>query len=131
MANRGCAGNEENVGSALQEPRQRDLHRRRLHGYRSRVERCRLERREPSEREVRHIGNALGGQIVDELIIAALRDVVEVLDADNFCDCLRLGQLARRYGAQPDMLNESLLLQLSERGERLFKWLVFRSNESA
>src|SRR5580658_8573649 len=29
------------------------------------------------------------------------------------------------------MLNETLLLQFSERGERLFKWLVFRSGESA
>jgi hypothetical protein len=37
----------------------------------------------------------LGGQIVDELIVAALRDVVEVLNADNFCDCPRLGQLSR------------------------------------
>jgi len=78
MSNRRCAGNEENVGSALQQPRQRDLLRRRLHGCRSRVERCRLERREPSEGEVRHVGNALGDQIVDELIVAALRDVVEV-----------------------------------------------------
>ena len=29
------------------------------------------------------------------------------------------------------MLNETLLLEFSERGERLFKWLVFRSGESA
>jgi hypothetical protein len=29
------------------------------------------------------------------------------------------------------MLNETLLLQFSERGEWLFKWLVFRSGESA
>ena len=131
MADRRCAGNEKNVGGALQQPRQRDLHRRRLEGCRSRVERCRLERREPSEREVRHVGNALGGQIVDELVVAALGYVVEVLNADNLRDCLRLGQLARRYGAEPDMLNQTLLLEFSERGEWLFKWLVFWSGESA
>jgi hypothetical protein len=101
MADRRCAGNEKNVGSALKQPCQRDLHRRRPEGCRSRVERCRLERREPSEREVRHIGNALGGQIVDESIVAALREVVEVLDADNFRDCLRLGQLAGETVLRP------------------------------
>src|SRR3984893_3811786 len=131
MAYRRCAGNEENVGSPLQEPRQRDLHRRRLHGRRCRVERCRLERREPSEREVRHIGNALTSQIADELIVAALGDVVEVLNADYFRDRLRLSQLAGRNCAETDMVNEALLLHLGERGERLFKWLVFRSGKSA
>src|SRR5579863_10150126 len=108
MADRRCAGNEKNVGSALQEPCQRDLHLSRLEGGRSRVEFCRLQRREPSEREVRHISNALCGQIVDELIVAALREVVEVLDTDNLRDCSRLGQLPRRYGAQPDVLDETL-----------------------
>ena len=39
-------------------------------------------------REVRHVGNALSGQIADELIVAALRDVVEVLNADYFRDRL-------------------------------------------
>src|SRR5579863_775825 len=131
MADRRCAGNEKNIGSALKQPCQRDLHRRRPEGCSSRVERRRLERREPSEREVGHVGNALSGQIVDELIVAALRYVVEILDADNFRNGLRLGQLAGRNCAQPDMLNETLILEFSERGERLFKWLVFRSGESA
>ncbi len=131
MADRRCAGNEQNIGSALKQPCKRDLHRRRLHGCRSRVKRCRLERRESSEREVGHIGNALGLQIIDERVIATLREVIQVLDADNFRDRLRLGQLLRRHGAETDMLNEPLLLEFSERGEWLFKWLVFRSGEPA
>jgi hypothetical protein len=66
MADRRCAWNEKNVGSALKQPCQRDLQRRRPEGCRSRIERCRLERREPSKPEVGHVGNALSGQIVDE-----------------------------------------------------------------
>jgi len=56
--------------------------------------------REPSEREIGHIGNALSGQIVDESFVAALGYVVEVLDADNFRNCPRLGQLAGRNCAE-------------------------------
>src|SRR4029077_20629161 len=109
---------------------QRDLHRSRPEGGRSRVEFCRLQRREPSEREVGHIGNALCGKIVDELIVAALREVVEVLDTDNLRDCPRLGQLLGRDCAEADLLNEALLLEFSERGDGLFEWLVFRRGES-
>src|SRR5579862_3691308 len=127
MADRRCAGNEKNIGSALEQPCQRDLHRRRPEGGRSRIESCRLKRREPSEREVRHVRNALGGQVVDESFVAALGQVVEVLDTDNLRDGLRLGQLPGRDCAEADMLNETLVLEFSERGERLFKWLVFRS----
>src|SRR5580700_5293172 len=131
MADRRGAGNEKNVGGALKQPGQRNLHRRCMEGCRSRVERCRLERRESSEREVRHVGNTLCRQIVDESVIAALSDVVEVLNADNLCDALRLGQLAGRNCAETDMVNEALTLEFTERGERLFEWLVFRGGESA
>ena len=95
------------------------------------MERCRLQWREASEREVRHIGNALGGQIVDESVVATLGDVVEVLNADNLRDRLRLGQLPGRDRAEADMLNQTLLPEFSECGEWLFERLVFRSGESA
>ena len=95
MADRRCAGNEKNVGGALKQPRQSDLRRRRPHGCCSRVERCRLERREASEREIRHVGNALDGQIIDESFVAALGHVVEILNADNLRDGLRLSELQR------------------------------------
>src|SRR4029077_13199504 len=131
MADRRCAGNEEHIGSALKQPCERDLHRSRSEGGRSRIEFCRLERRESSEREVGHIGNALCGQIVDELIVAALREVVEVLNADYFRDRLRVCELAGRNCAETNMGNEPRLLQLGQRGGRLFEWLFFRSGESA
>src|SRR5262249_5640281 len=44
MSARRCPGNYENVGSALKQPCQRDLHGCRLQGCGSRIERCRLER---------------------------------------------------------------------------------------
>ena len=64
-------------------------------------------------------------------VVATLGQVVEVLDADNLRDRLRLGQLPGRNCAEADMLNQTLLLEFSERGERLFERLVFRSGESA
>src|SRR5258708_17835384 len=64
-------------------------------------------------------------------MVAGLRDVVEVLNADYFRDRLRLSQLAGRNCAETNMVNEALLLQLGQRGERLFEWLVFRSGKSA
>jgi hypothetical protein len=131
MADRRCAGNEEHIGSALKQPCERDLHRSRPERCRSRIERRRLERRESSEREVRHIGNALSGQILDEPVIAALGYVIEVLNADDLGDCLRLGQLSRGDRAEADMPNQALLFQFSKREEWLFEWLVFRSGESA
>ena len=102
-----------------------------LEGCRSRVERCRLDWREPSEREVGHVGDTLCGKVVDERIVGALGQVVEVLDADNFRDCLRLRQLAVRDCAEPDVVNRILLFEAHERGEWLFKWLIFRRGESA
>src|SRR6516162_812894 len=123
MTDRRCPGNEENVGSALKQPCQRDLHWRHLQRCCSLIERCRLQWREASEREVRHVGNTLGGQIVDESVVAALGDVVEVLNADNLRDRLRLGQLPGRNRAEADMLNQTLLLEFGECGEWLFERL--------
>ena len=47
----------------------------------------------PPQREERHIGDALPGQVVDEGIIAAVGHVVVVLHADDLRDGLRLGHL--------------------------------------
>jgi hypothetical protein len=63
--------------------------------------------REASKREVRHVGNTLGGQIIDESVVATLGDVVSVLTADNLRDHLRLGQLPGRDRAEADMRAES------------------------
>ena len=83
MTDRGRPGNEEDVGSALKQPCQRDLHWRGLQRCCRRIELPRLQRRKTSEREVGHAGDALSGQIVDELVVDPLGDVVEVLNAGN------------------------------------------------
>ena len=56
-------------------------------------ERRGLQRSEAAEREERDVGDALRGEVVDEGVVRAMGDVVEVLDADDFGDGLRLGQL--------------------------------------
>jgi hypothetical protein len=70
-------GDREDVRGAPEEPRERDLHRGgpSLSATRAR----RTERREATEREERHVGDAVGGEPVDERVVAAMREVVEVL----------------------------------------------------
>ena len=66
--------------------------------HRSGIERCgdfvelrRLQRGEPSQWEVRHIGDALCGESIDESVVCALGYIVEFLDADDLSHGLRLG----------------------------------------
>src|SRR5215471_515888 len=131
MGNRRCPWNEENVGSALKQPGQRELHWSHLQRCCRCVERCRLQRREASKWEVGHVCNALCGQIVDESVVPTLGQVVKVLNADYLRDRPGFGQLAGRDRTKADMVNEALLLELGERRERLFERLVFRSGGSA
>ena len=74
------------------------------------VERRRLQWGESSEREERHIGYALPGEVVDEGIVAPVREVVEVLHADYLRDGLGLYQLRRSDVTQTEMTNQSLFL---------------------
>src|SRR5215467_10438237 len=131
MVNRRCPGNEENVGSALKQPGQSELHWRRLQRCCRCIKPCRLQWREASKWEVGHVSNALRGQFVDESVVPTLGYVVKVLNADNLCDRPGFGQLAGRDRTKADMVNEALLLELGERRERLFERLVFRSGGSA
>jgi hypothetical protein len=66
--------------------------------------------------------------IVDELFVAALGHVVEVLNADNLGDGLRLGQLPGRDCAEADVVNETLVLEFSERGVGVVPIERIRSN---
>ena len=83
MFDRRCAGNQQNIRRAVKQPCKRDLHRRRLQGRRSRVERGRLQRSESSQREEWHVGNALPRELVNETVVAPVRKVVEVLHAND------------------------------------------------
>ena len=59
MGDRGGAGDQQDVGRALQQPRERDRHRRRLEPVGDGVQRVGLQRGETAEREVGHIGDAV------------------------------------------------------------------------
>jgi hypothetical protein len=59
-------------------------------------------------------------------VIGPLRHVIEILDADNIRDGLRLSELLRRDGAQAKMPNQALLLELGKRRERFFEGSVLR-----
>jgi hypothetical protein len=66
-----CAGDQQDVARPVQQPRQRDLHRRRPESVRDGRQGGRLERREPAEREERHVRDALPGQVVDQGVVVA------------------------------------------------------------
>jgi hypothetical protein len=69
MRDRRRSGNEQDVGRALEQPGQRQLHRRGVQRGRRLVEYRRLERREAAQRKERYVGDPLGSEIVDEPIV--------------------------------------------------------------
>ena len=59
-------------------------------------------------------------RLVDEGVIVAVGDVVEILHADDVGNLLRLCQLAGSDVAEAEMANQALLLEFGEHGQRLF-----------
>lgn len=53
----------------------------------------RLQRRKATQREERHIGNALPPKLVDKRVVGAMCQVVVVLHTDDLGDALRLRHL--------------------------------------
>src|ERR1035438_10016541 len=128
---RRCARDQQEVRRSPQQPRERYLHGS---GFKRRgycIEPGRLQRGEPSQWKVRHVGDALRGESIDESVVGALGDVVEVLDAHNLRDSLRLSQLPGRDRAETDMPNQALLLQFGKRRQRFFKGVVRWSAKAA
>ena len=74
-----------------------------------------LQRREAAEREVRHVGDALLGQGVDQLVVLAVGEVVEVLHADDGRDRLRLATCSAVTVLSAEVPDQALLLQLGQR----------------
>jgi hypothetical protein len=77
----------------VQQPRQRSLHYRRLEPVRDGGQDGRLKRREPAEREKRHVRDASPGQIIDYVVVVAMGKIVVVLHAHDMSNRLRLGYL--------------------------------------
>src|SRR6267154_4213123 len=115
----------------MQKPRKRNLHRRSFHCRRGSVKRRRLQGSEPAKRKERHISNALLREIIDELVIAPVSQIVEVLDADYFGDRLSLSQLLRSDVAEAEMTDQSLLLELGKHRQRFFDRFFRRFRHSS
>jgi len=64
MMDRRCARNQQDVGSALKESRQRDLHRCRTQGSRGRGQCRRLQRSKPSQRKEWHVRDVLPREFI-------------------------------------------------------------------
>src|SRR5271165_3055830 len=111
-------GDQQDVGRAVKQPGERDLHWSSFERRRSRIKRRRLQRSEASQREERHISNALTRKVVDKAVVRPVRNVVEVLHADDLGNRLPLRQLSGTDVAQTQMANQSLTLQLCKHSQR-------------
>src|SRR5262249_30996729 len=111
MLDRRRAGGQQNIGCTLKQPRERNLHWRRAHGYCNRIQLRRLQRRESSEREEWHVRHALPSKLFHKGIIVSLSDVEEVLYADDLRYLLRLRELPRCDIAEPEMTDQPMTLK--------------------
>src|ERR1700758_1165842 len=105
--------NQQDVGRAMEKPGKRKLHGRYFARCCGCVECRRLQWGEPSQREKRNISNPLRGKVLDEGVIFPLRQVVEVLHADDVGDRLSLSYLLRGDVAQTDIPDQPLPLEFS------------------
>jgi hypothetical protein len=71
------------------------------------------------ERELRHVGDTLSSELVDQGVIGPMGEVVVVLDAGDLADLAPLRDLRPRDVAEADVPDQALLLQLRQRGKRL------------
>src|SRR5260370_19479744 len=102
MADGRSAGNGQNVRRPLKKPGKRDLRRSGLQGCRYLVELRRLQRRESFQREEWDIGDALLCKSIDEGVVIAMCQIVEVLDANNIRDSLTHLQLPETDVSEAD-----------------------------
>src|SRR5258708_833538 len=124
MFDRRCARNQDDVWRALKQPRQRDLHRCHFEGRCGSIEHRGLQWSKSSQWEERHIGYTLAREFANESVIVPVRNVVEVLHADDRRDLLRFRKLPWSDIAQTEMTNQSLIFELGEHRERLLDRFV-------
>src|SRR5580658_4891813 len=113
-----CSWDQQNVGRALQKPRQSNLHRRRTEARGDIRQLCRLQWREPAEWKERHVRNPVVSEILDEHVIGSMHEVVVILYTDNRDHPPRFRNLGGRDVAQPDMAYQAFLLKLGQDGKR-------------
>src|SRR5579862_8543029 len=86
---------------------------------------------ESSQREERHIGDALLREMIDDAVIVSLRHVVEILHANDLRNLLALSQLPGTDVAKAEMTNEPLLLELRQHGQGFFDGFVGWRHDSS
>ena len=85
----------------------------------------------PPSGKVRDIGNAVAGQIVDQGIVGAMRQIVVILHADDLANTSPFSDLRRRDIAQADTAHEALVPELGQQREWGFDRSFGRSMRSA
>jgi hypothetical protein len=111
------ARDQQDVRRTPQQPGERHLHRRGAEPLRDRFQARGLDPAEAAEREEGDIGDAALCQRVDHRVIAAVDDIVMILDADDRRDPLRLLELREGDVAEAEMAYQALPLELGQRGE--------------
>ena len=117
MAERRCAWNQQDVGRALQQPRQRHLHWRHLELPGDFGQFRGLQRREAAQRKVRHVRDTVARQCIDHGIVGAVREVEEILHAHDLADAAAFRDLRGRDVAEPDVAHQTLPLQIREHAQ--------------
>src|SRR4029077_14391735 len=77
-------------------------------------------RKSAAERKERHVRNSLLSQDVNQRIVESICQVVLILHADDPADSSPSRQLLWRHAAQPNVSDQSLALEVRERGEARF-----------
>jgi len=102
----------QDIGRPLEKPNERNLHGRGTETRSDVRQGSRLEWSEPSEWKEWHVGDTFTSKIGYECIIGSMREVVVVLYADDRSDLSGFRDLRGRDVAQPDMTQQTLLLEL-------------------
>ncbi len=123
----GCAGDEDDVGRAVEEPSEGEGGWGGLEsggeggelGVGS--ERCFFREGFCCERTPRKEGDTEGVAMVDERIVSGFKDVVPVLNGSDFCDGSGLFELFNRDIGQADVADESFVLKLFQCADAFLK----------
>ncbi len=119
MRHGGGAWDQQDVGGALEEPGQSHDHGGDAQLQGRIVQDGGLQRRKAAQGEVRDIGDAVPGEVIDDGVVRPVRDVIQVLHTDDVAEPASFGHLRGGDVAEADVTYEALALQLGEDGKRL------------
>jgi hypothetical protein len=121
MHHRRRASDKENIWCASKQPGNGDLRGCRAEPLRHVGQGGRLElRKAAAEWKERDVRDSIMSQDVNQRIVGSICQVVLVLDAHDLADSSSRRELLWRHAAQPDISDQSLALEVGERGETCF-----------